>query len=137
MLHFITFADRSVSIMAPLSAAERQRRCRARRVADTERKQKYLESERQRWRRDVEQGKKKISDLSERGKRQLRKKWRKQNKKRKEKAEARKHSQDTFPLSPDPVQQSKQQLGSSRSGLCAVRIINKWIHVENKKQAYH
>lgn len=70
MLHFITFADRSVSNMAPLSAAERQRRCRARWDADTERKQKYLESERQRWRRDVEQGKKKkISDLSERGKR--------------------------------------------------------------------
>ncbi len=61
--------------MAPLSAADRQRRCRARRDADIERKQKYLESERQRWRRDVEQGKKKkISDLSERGKRQLRKK---------------------------------------------------------------
>ncbi len=123
--------------MAPLSAADRQRRCRARRDADTERKQKYLESERQRWRRDVEQGKKKkISDLSERGKRQLRKKWRKQNKKRKEKAEARKHSLDTFPLSPDPVQQPKQQLGFSRSGLCSVRIINKWTHVENKKQAY-
>ncbi len=62
--------------MAPLSAADRQWRCRARRDADTERKQKYLESERQRWRRDVEQGKKKkISDLSERGKGQLRKKW--------------------------------------------------------------
>lgn len=93
-------------------------------------------TERQRWRWDVEQGKKKIiSDLSERGKRQLRKKRRKQNKKRKEKAEARKHSLDTFPLSPDPV--NSQQLGSSRSGLCAVSIINKWIHVENKKLAYH
>ncbi len=121
--------------MAPLSIADRQRRCRACRDADTERKQKYLESERQRWRRDVEQGKKKkISDLSERGKRQLCKKWRKQNKKRKEKAEARKHSLDTFPLSPE---RPKQQLGFSRSGLCSVRIINKWTHVENKKQAYH
>ncbi len=124
--------------MAPLMAADRQRRCHARRDAVTERKQKYLESERQRWRWDVEQGKKKkISDLSERDKHQLRKKWRKQNKKRKEKAEARKHSLDTFPLSPDPVQQPKQQLGFSRSGLCSVRIINKWTHVENKKQAYH
>ncbi len=103
--------------MAPLSAAERQRRYRARRDADPERRQKYLESEHQRWKRDVEQGKKKkISDLSERGKRQLRKKWRKQNKSRKEKAEARKHSLDTFPPSPDPVQQSNQQLGSTRSG---------------------
>lgn len=110
ILYTVTFADRFVSIMA--SAAERQRQYRVRRDADPERRQRYLESEHQRWRRDVEQGKKKkISDLSEQGKRQLRKNWRKQNKKRKEKAEARKHSLDT---SPDPVQQSKQEIRSSR-----------------------
>lgn len=102
--------------MAPLSAAERQRQCHARRDADPEKRQKYLESERQRWRRDVEQGtKKRIKDLSERGKRQLRKKWRKQNKKRKEKAESRKQLA-TPPQSPHSVQQPEQQLGSSRSG---------------------
>ncbi len=49
-------------------------------------------SECQRWRWDVEQGKKKkITDLSEPGKHQLHKKSKKHNKNRKEKAEARKH----------------------------------------------
>ena len=72
--------------MAPLSNAERQRRFRARRDADQERRQMYLESEQQRWRRDVEGGQKKlVKNLNERDQRQLRKKWREQNGRRKQK----------------------------------------------------
>ncbi|KAK7892022.1 hypothetical protein WMY93_023985 [Mugilogobius chulae] len=93
--------------MAPVSAAERQRRYRARRNADTEKRQKYLESERQRWQRNKELGKKKlINDLSDREKRQQRKKWRENNRKRKE-AKAKMKNLDTPPLTPDIVQEQK------------------------------
>lgn len=71
--------------MAPMSNAERQRLFRARRNADPVRRQQYLEKERQKWRRDVETGKKLlIRDLNERDQRQLRKKWREQNARRKQ-----------------------------------------------------
>lgn len=99
--------------MSPLSAAERQRRCRARRNADPERRQKYLESERQRWRRDIEQDtKKRIQDLSERAKRQQRKKWREHKRKGKEKAEALKNFV-TPPQSPDSDPHVREQQSRS------------------------
>jgi len=41
------------------TAAERQRQYRARRDADVERREKYLRSECERWKRDTEAGKKK------------------------------------------------------------------------------
>jgi len=59
------------------TAAERQRQYRARRDADAERREKYLRSERERWKRDTEAGKKKkISNLSDRAKRNKQKTWR-------------------------------------------------------------
>ena len=42
-----------------MSAAEKQRRYRARRDADEQRRQQYLEKEKEKWRKDVETGKKK------------------------------------------------------------------------------
>ena len=67
--------------MAPLSAAEKQRRYRARRDVDHERRQQYLNKEKERWRKDIDEGrKKKVSDLSEREKRAVRKKARKKEK---------------------------------------------------------
>ncbi|KAL2095619.1 hypothetical protein ACEWY4_007767 [Coilia grayii] len=69
------------------TAAERQREYRARRDADPEKRESYLRRERQRWRRDVEAGKKKlINELSERGQRSRRKMWR-QAKRRQKKRE--------------------------------------------------
>ncbi|KAG7509526.1 hypothetical protein JOB18_046864 [Solea senegalensis] len=61
--------------MAPLSAAEKQRCYRARRDADPEKRAQYLNKEKERWRSDREEGRKrKASDLSEREKRAQRKK---------------------------------------------------------------
>lgn len=48
-------------MIAPTTAAERQRQYRARLKADPERREKYLQSERERWRRNVEAGGKKES----------------------------------------------------------------------------
>lgn len=59
------------------TTAERQREYRARRDADPVRREKYLRSERERWRRNIEAGKKKrIIDLCEKAQRWRRKKWR-------------------------------------------------------------
>ncbi len=59
------------------TAAEKQREYRARRDADPARREKYLSNERERWRRDVEKGKKKkIGDLCEKAQRWRRKQWR-------------------------------------------------------------
>lgn len=63
--------------MAPISKAERQRQYRARRDADPVRRQRYLQREREKWQEDKLTGKKKgIKDMSERGKRCRRKRWR-------------------------------------------------------------
>lgn len=60
-----------------LSPAEKQRRYRARRDADPERRNKYLEKERAMWHRKTADGTVKgIADLSERGKRKKRQQWR-------------------------------------------------------------
>lgn len=109
--------------MAPSTAAERQRQYRARRNADPEKREKYLESERQRWRRNVETGKKKrITDLSEREQRQKRRKWRAAYKRSKERAEALRNL-TTPPQSPDHAPEQCPQPGSSRSGQCAVNSL--------------
>lgn len=56
------------------TAAEWEREHRARRDADPQRREKYLRSECERWKRDTEAGKKKsINNLSERAKRHKRK----------------------------------------------------------------
>ncbi|XP_070408481.1 uncharacterized protein [Nothobranchius furzeri] len=61
----------------PHSAAEKQRLYRARRDADPERRERYLEREKRKYREDLESGKKKtIDQLSEREKCRRRKKWR-------------------------------------------------------------
>ncbi|XP_023277359.1 uncharacterized protein LOC111666286 [Seriola lalandi dorsalis] len=61
----------------PLSAAEKQRRYRARRDADPWKREKYLETQRDRYRKDLESGRKKpIDGLSERKKHKCRRKWR-------------------------------------------------------------
>ncbi|XP_061892415.1 uncharacterized protein LOC133642309 [Entelurus aequoreus] len=83
----------------PLSAAESQQRYRARRDADPERRQQYLENGREKWKRDREKGiHTGINDVSEREKRAKRKKWREA--KRATRAKARR-SQDTPPATPD------------------------------------
>lgn len=57
--------------------AEIARRYRERRDADPDRRRKYLEKERDKWKKDRETGKKKgVNELSEREKRAKRKKWR-------------------------------------------------------------
>ncbi|XP_043104682.1 uncharacterized protein si:ch211-67e16.4 isoform X3 [Puntigrus tetrazona] len=73
---FISVDPSTYTVMAK-TAAERQREYRARRDADPARREKYLRSERERWRRDVERGKKKrIGDLCEKAQRWRRKQWR-------------------------------------------------------------
>ena len=60
-----------------LSAADKQRRYCARRDADPERRQLYLETERLAWEKKKSTGKvKSIRDFSERAKRGVRKQWR-------------------------------------------------------------
>ncbi|KAK1896542.1 Glucose-6-phosphate 1-dehydrogenase [Dissostichus eleginoides] len=57
--------------------AEIARRYRERRDADPDRRRKYLEKERDKWKKDRETGTKKgVNELSERAKRAKRKKWR-------------------------------------------------------------
>ncbi len=56
------------SLMAPVSAAEKQRQCRERINADPERKEKHLQKERGRWRQKKER-RKSIHELNERDQR--------------------------------------------------------------------
>ncbi|XP_073701833.1 uncharacterized protein [Garra rufa] len=73
---FINVDPSTYSVMGK-TAAEKQKEYRARRDADPVRREKYLRSERERWRRDVETGKKKrIGDLCEKAQRWRRKQWR-------------------------------------------------------------
>ncbi|KAK0143486.1 hypothetical protein N1851_018398 [Merluccius polli] len=107
--------------MAPMSNAERQRLFRSRHNADPDKRQQYLEMERQRWSKDVKRGKKLlIKDLSERDQRQLRKKWKGQNERRKQ-AKARMKSIDTPPESPEIFQPGeRQQAGPSRDDVSRI-----------------
>lgn len=100
--------------MAPTTASERQRQYRTRLKADPERREKYLQSERERWRRNVEAGKKKIiCDLSEREQRQKRKAWRAAYKSSKERREALRNL-TTPPQSPEQAPELYPRPGSSR-----------------------
>ncbi|XP_056320722.1 uncharacterized protein si:ch211-67e16.4 isoform X4 [Danio aesculapii] len=59
------------------ASAEKQRAYRRRRDADPARREKYLMNERERWRRDIETGKRKrIGDLGEKAQIMRRKQWR-------------------------------------------------------------
>lgn len=59
------FHVKDASKMAPTTPAERQRKYRERLKADSERRERYLQSERERWRKNVEAGKKKaINEMS-------------------------------------------------------------------------
>ena len=61
----------------PLSAAEKQRRYRQRRDADPERREAYLEKEKEKWRKDRDTGKKlSVSELNDRERRAKRLNWR-------------------------------------------------------------
>ncbi|XP_057191643.1 uncharacterized protein si:ch211-67e16.4 isoform X3 [Triplophysa rosa] len=69
--------DPSTYTVKEKTTAEKHREYRARRDADPVRREKYLRSERERWRRNIEAGKKKrIIDLCEKAQRWRRKKWR-------------------------------------------------------------
>lgn len=50
--------------MAPLSNAEKQRRYRARRDSDNERRQQYLNKEKDKWKKDREEGNKRKCQTS-------------------------------------------------------------------------
>ena len=101
--------------MAPLSAAEKQRRYRARRDVDHEIRQQYLNKEKERWRKDIDE----VSDLSEREKRAVRKKWRERKRKLRKNDRARTtfQSMNTPPTSPDtpPEPENSPLPGPSRS----------------------
>lgn len=60
-----------------LSAAEKQRRYRQRRDADSQRRTSYLQKEKEKYIKDKEQGKRKnVKDMTDREKRKARKEWR-------------------------------------------------------------
>ncbi|KAK2892479.1 hypothetical protein Q8A67_012467 [Cirrhinus molitorella] len=86
-----------------LNGAEIARRYRERRDADPDRRKQYLEGERARWQRDRQTGKKKsVSEISERERREKRKRWREA--KRQARAKARRNAlpvSDTPPISPE------------------------------------
>ncbi len=100
--------------MALKTAAERQRQYLASLNADPEKREKYLEKERQRWRKNLEAGKKKeINELSERQQRLKRRKWRAAYKRSKERREALRNL-TTPPQSPDHAPEQYPCPGSSR-----------------------
>lgn len=102
------------------TAAERQREYRARRNADPDRRENYLRSERKRWKRNTEEGRKKtISDLSDRAKRQKRKMWRKAKRRQKEREAF--SNINTPPQSPNIQHAVQPRSESTRSGKCVVR----------------
>lgn len=119
--------------MAPTTAAERQRKYRARLKADPERRERYLQSERERWRKNVEAGKKKaIKDLSEREQRKKRKMWKAAYHRSKEKREMLKNL-STPPQSPDQGDHPEQPR-SSRLGQWVVAVAVTVLCCENDSQ---
>ena len=102
----------------PLSAAEKQRRYRARRDKDPERRAKYLEWEKKKWRKDIEQGRKKsIHECSEKAQRLQRRKWKQaQAKSRaaKKAVSVAVSSISTPPVSPESLQANQEEAGPSR-----------------------
>lgn len=103
----------------PLSAAEKQRLYRERRDADPERRQKYSEKERERYRKDLESGRKKlVNDFSQREKCRHCRKWREAYHRIMDRNEALQHLV-TPPHSPQvsPEQAVHPQPSTSRSTL--------------------
>lgn len=101
-------------MMAPKTAAERQRQYHASLNADPEKREKYLEKERQRWRKNVDAGKKKgINELSERQQRLKCRNCRAAYKRSKERREALRNL-TTTPQSPDHAPEQYPCPGSSR-----------------------
>ncbi|KAJ7992711.1 hypothetical protein DPEC_G00281510 [Dallia pectoralis] len=88
--------------MAPVSAAERQRQCRARRNADLESKKKHLQKERERWRKKKD-SRKSINELNERDKRKRRKLWREHQRTSRLKKKAMKDMPDRIPQVPSTM----------------------------------
>ncbi|XP_056597894.1 uncharacterized protein LOC130415912 [Triplophysa dalaica] len=121
--------------MPRLSAAEKQRRYRARRDADPAKREAYLAKGRQKWREKREQGAyyKPICEQSEREKRAKRKAWRRaqeQSRRRKKQASAI----VTPPLSPDSEEQPVPQPGRQRiQGRRTRRRRYQKIYIENHK----
>ncbi|XP_050956961.1 uncharacterized protein LOC127157745 isoform X2 [Labeo rohita] len=114
----VTQVLQNASKMAPTTAAERQRKYRERLKADPERRERYLQSERERWRKNVEAGKKKaINELSKREQCKKRKMWRAAYHRSKERKEVLKNL-STPPQSPDQGDHPEQpsQPRSSRLG---------------------
>ncbi|XDV36664.1 hypothetical protein PO909_006404 [Leuciscus waleckii] len=99
----------------PLSAAEIARQYRKRRDANPEQRDAYLKKERDRWRKDRDTGKKKvINDLTERGKRLQRKKWKEAKKAARAKARTIEELQTP---APEPLElDCPPQLGPSSDG---------------------
>lgn len=103
----------------PLSAVEKQWLYRARHNADPERRQKYLEKECEKYRKDLESGRKKlIGDLSQREKDRRRIKRRENYHRIKDRKEALQHLV-SHPHSPElsPEQAVHPQPSTSRSTL--------------------
>lgn len=91
----------------PLSAAEKQRRYRARRDADPVKRAEYLEKERQAWHNKKAKGKiKMIGDLSSRSQRKLRRQWRE--------AQKRHRKKSSLPIIPDATPSLPSQPAVSR-----------------------
>ncbi|XP_027134537.1 uncharacterized protein LOC113745777 [Larimichthys crocea] len=95
---------RNGSLQGALSAAEKQRRYRARRDADPERREKYLLKEKENYKKDLQSGKRKnISQVSAREHRQQRRKWRETFYRLKERKRALQEVLATPPHSPEPA----------------------------------
>lgn len=99
-----------------MSAAEKQRRYRARRDADPLRRQQYLEKEKEKWKKDIATGIKLLQkDRTSRGQRAQRKKWKEWH----ERSKARKKVPEGLstlllsPESPPEIPLSSQESSSS------------------------
>ena len=104
--------------------AEIARRYRERRDADPERKRKYLERERDKWKKDREAGKKGVNELSEREKRAKRKKWREA----KSRARARNRA--------SALLQAETPDNPRRPEMIEVKHIGEWCVVNYDNEAY-
>ncbi|XP_061598342.1 uncharacterized protein LOC133461445 [Cololabis saira] len=105
--------------------AETARRYRERRNADQQRREQYLEKEREKWKRDRETGKKKgINEISEREKRAKRKKWReaKQKVRARNKGSALQQSETPPATPPSSSTENQPEPGPSRQQRQGERI---------------
>lgn len=123
-----------------LSAAEKQRRYHERRDADLERRQKYLDLKKAKYRQDLAIGKrKKIAQMSKRQKRTMRRRWRQQKQDLKERKQMLENLV-TPPVSPShPTEPGTSRLTRSfiRSpdGTESTPRTNRDIKIESAKKA--